>query len=655
MNKCGKNIIYTTNCEIGEFIRPNYVVSGATKIDTSITGFTTTYDCNLLGNNSFEEFAECGGPCTGSNCQPPTTFKMYPKECVPFWDSQESNIEIWKSGFIGTPPYSGGVPAFKGEYFAEIHADTAQQALFQSFQTTPNTPYKISFAHRGRLGATNTMRVAISGSTNGVEFIGDNPYTGDIDNWNVHEINWISGNDGVYNLMFSGTTNEAGGNFIDDINIECFYNNNSVHLINENSNDVILDINFNDNLQSFTDKNNSSVNFTVHKFNKESQVFGKVPFFSSEEFTSEEILLSSGTTLNINSNILQPDGEYILKTNFINNYPTTFLNKIGNTYSTFNVDSLYDYGIYNEETDFYFIVFKSANKPILERNFSNNIEQRILSETKLLENNQNEIILPNGNYSYIINLNGDVLSNEIDYQIDEIPTGDTTNKLLILYDTVVSGDTLNIIYVSLSDSFKLENKIIEVDNIISGTTNNQGFEDIYFNTNTNKFEVYTDSDINDFNDIIVIINGSILANNVDYYLSVSNPRRIILEGNLFENDLISIYYSSNADVFGNINNSTPIFSWLIQDLPNNELGFFTVEISYDENFSTIDFSGTTNYIMNTLTYFLPINLTGEIGDILYYRIKNTKIFETLTNNLIEDSVYSDIIKIKISTNSINTY
>ena len=213
---------------------PNLITSCGT------TGTTSGETCNLLGNPSFEEFAECGGLCTGANCAPPTTFRFYPEECVPFWQTTAPltnnpptrKIEIWKSG-------NGGVPAYEGEYFAEINSNTNNpQALFQPFQVTPGNQYQIQFAHRGRLFFPNTMRVAVSGATNGIEFIGEDPYTGVVGEWTFHTIDWIAGVDTTYNFMFSSTTATDGGNFIDAVRIVCLDDPN---IIVTNSIDIYID------------------------------------------------------------------------------------------------------------------------------------------------------------------------------------------------------------------------------------------------------------------------------------------------------------------------------------------------------------------------------------------------------------------------------
>lgn len=176
---------------------------------------TPTIPCGRLGNTSFEEFAPCGGPCTGNDCLPPTTFNFYPQECIPYWQTTapDNSIEIWKSGYTGVPSYSG-------LYFAEINASSsAPQALYQNFTANISQEYQLQFAHRGRVSFLNTMRVALSGATSGVVYF-PGEYTGSTTAWSFNTVNFVA-TETQYNLVFSATSSEAGGNFLDAINIVC--------------------------------------------------------------------------------------------------------------------------------------------------------------------------------------------------------------------------------------------------------------------------------------------------------------------------------------------------------------------------------------------------------------------------------------------------
>jgi hypothetical protein len=176
---------------------------------------TPTIPCGRLGNTSFEEFATCGGPCVGNDCLAPTTFRQYPQECIPYWQTTapDNLIEIWKSGYLTVPSYSG-------DYFAEINASSsAAQALFQNFTANISQEYQLQFAHRGRVSFLNTMRVGLSGVTSGIVYF-PGVYTGSTTAWSFNTVNFVAA-ETEYNLIFSATSSEAGGNFLDSINIVC--------------------------------------------------------------------------------------------------------------------------------------------------------------------------------------------------------------------------------------------------------------------------------------------------------------------------------------------------------------------------------------------------------------------------------------------------
>jgi hypothetical protein len=185
------------------------------------TSTPSTEDCDRLTNPNFEEFATCGGGCTGIYCTGPSTFRFYPQDCIPGWNTTDPGgiIEIWKSGYLGYTSY-------EGNYFAEINASAITfQSLYQTFTITTGQTYQVQFAHMGRSGFPNTLRVALSGATTGVNFIGNDPYTANVGEWSfntiTHTFDGIYSADTEYNLMFSAVTATNGGNFLDAINVVC--------------------------------------------------------------------------------------------------------------------------------------------------------------------------------------------------------------------------------------------------------------------------------------------------------------------------------------------------------------------------------------------------------------------------------------------------
>jgi hypothetical protein len=191
-------------------------VATVTQTPTATPTPTPTLACGRLGNTSFEDFADCVSPCLGQFCGGPTTNPVqYPKECIPFWDTTASDqsIEIWPNGFQN-------YTAYEGNFFAEVNARVATpQALFQDFYATPGTQYQIQFAHMGRQDFLNTLVVAVSGQTTGLIYF-PTEYTAVTRQWTFNTVNFVA-QEQNYQLLFSATSAQAGGNFLDAINVVC--------------------------------------------------------------------------------------------------------------------------------------------------------------------------------------------------------------------------------------------------------------------------------------------------------------------------------------------------------------------------------------------------------------------------------------------------
>jgi hypothetical protein len=214
--------------------------------------------------------------------------------------------------------------------------------------------------------------------------------------------------------------------------------------------------------------------------------------------------------------------------------------------------------------------------------------------------------------------------------------------------------TLAYINADYGDTFRVDTIDIQSP-IVSGTTGNQGTNEVYYNTTTGKYEIYTSLEVLSNNDVGVTLNGVTLANNIDYYLSLSDKKRIILEGQLIISDIINIYYNTGISVQGNITNTNPNIAWSIEIAPNDTNGTFTVELATDEAFTNIINTASVDYIIDVTSYNVNIVLIGDYGTDLYYRVKNEKIYKTICNDSIDSIAYSEIVPITIGTNATNNY
>ncbi len=184
--------------------------------------------CGLLRNPSFDIFQNdlgtCASPCNGTTgstvdgtfCSRTSNgqYTFYPQECIPYWNTTapDSIMEVWGNNYQS-------VPAYDGTNFIEINASSsASQALYQTFSASIGTSYQLQFAHRGRNFFLNTMQVGLSGST-GINFF-PIEYTGSTTQWNLHAYGFTA-SESEYNLIFSATSSQNGGNFLDAIDIVC--------------------------------------------------------------------------------------------------------------------------------------------------------------------------------------------------------------------------------------------------------------------------------------------------------------------------------------------------------------------------------------------------------------------------------------------------
>lgn len=362
------------------------------------------------------------------------------------------------------------------------------------------------------------------------------------------------------------------------------------------------------------------------------------------------LVIFSGDCINytINVDSLPPDNEYLIKPYFIFNSCNFYSNILGTRYNTFILDGE-EYCIYNSDSDYYLSVSTSAATPeFATTNISENPLGQLIGYSYFPDKGDVTFLLKPYRGEVIVSLNGLTLSNNSDYTI----SGNT----LTLLGPTVDTDVLTIIHVLESTTNNgLVNDNINVVSIPSGTIGNQGNNPIYYNTTTNKYELYTTSNIIADSDVIITLNGVVLAPNIDYYLSISNPKRIILEGIIEVGDLINIYYNSVTSLVGEVFINNPTITWSVTPTPQLNNGVFTLELAEDGDFNTIVFSSQTEYIAGVNLYSDQLVISGNVGDTYYYRVKNEKNYQPITGNTLDTIAYSEVIPIIIATNSINSY
>lgn len=420
---------------------------------------------------------------------------------------------------------------------------------------------------------------------------------------------------------------------------------------------VTFDFIFTANTESFTDLNESTFKFDVYKYDSTITGFSSTSLYTSPIIEWSSFSATSATTQTIPVNSIKIDGDYIIKGNFINKISTEFGYLLGDTYDTTNISIIDEFNIYQPDRDFYFVCINEADKPEFNQGSQEIIPiGNFIIESFDLVQNQTDIKISESSQSYIVALNGIVLSENYDYIITGITNGLVSTNLVILNSPAVNDDILTVVYISAGFTNKIINKIIDINSpIVSGATDGQGSNDVYFNTTTNKYEIYLDTEPISNNDILVTLNGAILANNIDYYQSTTNSKRIILNGNIIIDDIIIVYYNSFTNLVNTITRTNPSVSWVINTAPQTTDGLFTIEVSTASTFNIITSSSTTNYVVGETSYYNYLPISGSYGDVYYYRVKNEKKYKTLCNSEIVSIKYSETIPITIGINSINSY
>lgn len=420
---------------------------------------------------------------------------------------------------------------------------------------------------------------------------------------------------------------------------------------------ITVDFIFTANTQSFTDLNQSKFKYSVYKYNSNIGAFNKEPLYTSNVIEWSSFSATSATTQSIPISGISLDGDYIVKGNFTNEVSTEFGKLLNLSYNTESSITGDEYGIYQPDRDFYFVALKEAATPTIGQGVNSVTPPGAFMVSSFeLQKGQTTVTIQNTFKSYLVALNGIVLAENFDYTISVITGGTTSITTLQLVSPAILYDMLTITYISTGVNNDIINKVIDITSpIVSGATNGEGSNSVYYNTTTNRYELYVDTTPITENDILVTVNGAVLANNIDYYQSSSNPKRIILKGSLFIDDIINIYYNGFTNLVGDITTPTPSISWSIGEAPINSDGIFVVEVSSASTFTAISTSGTVKYVAGQFTYNLTIPISGNYGDEFYYRIKNEKQYNTLCNSVVKSIKYSEVIPIKIGISSTNNY
>ena len=424
-----------------------------------------------------------------------------------------------------------------------------------------------------------------------------------------------------------------------------------IYVSERNKENFNFDIIMNDKNEVISSK---ELNFTaeIYPYDNSISAFTNNNIYNQSFNYSE---FSGKTTLNIPLNQIN-EGEFIIKGYFEYPAPTLIQNKLGNRINTLNnYKRGTEYNLYNPKTDWYFLNMYVADTPLI-------VDNSVINASTIPNLKEKTNVTKKGDryFGYrslsepIVAYNGVILTKGLEY------SANTTDEqpVIDLFIPTLDDQILTLIYVDEgnSDNLTLDSLKI-VDPIITGLTNEQGDNKIYYNFTESKYEYYLP--IRPQGDLVVVVNGQTLSKDIDYLRSSSDLKRIIFEQNIKIGDLIQIFYVPLTGVFGPLQTNTPTLSWSINNAPTQgQGGRFSVQVvgEKDNNFENVLYSKSTDYVLEEKVYSVNMDFTNaSAGTKLLYRIKNEKFYQPIVGEIISSVSYSETIPIEIITNKGNNY
>lgn len=399
--------------------------------------------------------------------------------------------------------------------------------------------------------------------------------------------------------------------------------------------------------------NKLSYNGEIYKYNQNSGVFDESSLYNFS-------LTYDNLTASTKNDIFLPlanigEGEFLVKSYWgydVNTLLAKQQKVRKNSVDTYKRGNIY--GLYYPETDWYFINMFETEKPAFNNSTTPlpNGTNTLLVSSQFTTSGVTDYYV-NGLSEPIVSYNGSILAKNIEYSA--FTTG-TTQFIRLLF-TPLDKQVLTYAYIENGGTSDLIADLYTVSTVNSGDTGTQLETDrVFFNNTTGKYEFYLVSV--PASDVLMSINGSTLVKDVEYYLSSSNNRRVILEETLVNGDIIEAFYQPKASNSGGIATNNLIVSWSIDTQPTSTNGKFTIEVAdpSDIDFQNILYSEVIDYVIGQRSYSKDLLLTNAVaGDKFIYRVKNEKFYTPIIGVTIYSVNYSDIVNIEILTNSGNSY
>jgi hypothetical protein len=360
------------------------------------------------------------------------------------------------------------------------------------------------------------------------------------------------------------------------------------------------------------------------------------------------------------------DKQYILKDYAIfntKNCPTKLRINSFNL-SSQTVDSLFEDG-------WYFVTVTNPDKPILSTNTQNDLllSSTLVTEIPLLQEGQSTVFGINGtplNNEMIVYVNGIMLTRGEDW--------DTIPGYVGLFELKTASlepdkDIIMVTYLNLSrdteDSLNLYETYLNTDafivsNITSGITSGVTSPVVNYNPVKNRQEILLTKPLGSQSSPIFVVNGVTLGENIDYYKSGSDNRRLIMDPNspIKLGDSISVFYLTNEaaiiDDLGYFRTLTPTINWSVPSTYNKYLsddGLFLLQITTEDDIEFLNpiQQKYTEFNQFQLQYSQVLDeLPTNVGQKFFFRVYFFKNYDILFNNTITTRNVSDIATFRVN-------
>lgn len=331
------------------------------------------------------------------------------------------------------------------------------------------------------------------------------------------------------------------------------------------------------------------------------------------------------------------------------------------------------------ETGWYFTTVINPDKPLLSQaNNSNLVNSSVITtEIAQIVDGQTSVFKVNGiplNNKMVVYVNGIQLTEGPDWEALTENVGLIRLKSASLEP---NKDVVMIMYLNLTrdteDIFNLNEDYLNTDafivsTILTGATSATTTPVLNYNPTKNRQEVLLTKAIKNESSLLFVVNGVTLNRNVDYYISSSDNKKLIMDPKtiLKIGDAISAFYltdeSSELFDLGIFRTLKPTISWFTPETYNQFLsknGKFLLQVTTksDTNFNNPIQQIFVDYVQNQTNYSQELNeLPTNKGENFIYRVYFFKDYNILFNNTITTRNVSDIGTFRVNINySKNSY